>query len=170
MFLSARAGRWDTRPMRSVVLAVAVYLSLVVLAGCGDGPVPRPDPAVESLAALRTAMTSGPGMDDAAWLRLVQRSGTDLWPGTGPEDREAPVAQRAHQDLLVIAADVARDVARGPAERDAWLARDPDSVAIHDAVLAALAKDLAAYRAWVPTEGVGLLRRRLARISAPPPR
>jgi hypothetical protein len=153
--------------MRKASLAVV----LLVLAACGDETsAPRRDPAVDSLAELRRAMTSGPGMDDAALLALIQRAGTDLWPGTGPDDPVAPVAQKAHQDLAVIAADVARDVARDPAERAAWLARDPDSVAIHDAVLAALAKDVASYRAWVPSEGVALLRRRLERLTAPPPR
>jgi hypothetical protein len=150
--------------MRNALLAC-----VLVLASCGDeAPAPRPDPATRSLAELRRAMTSGPGMDDAALLALVQRAGSDLWPGTGPEDLAAPAAQKAHQDLAVIAADVARDVVRDPTERDGWLARDPDSVAIHDAVLAALAKDVAAYRAWVPTEGVALLRRRLERLTAPP--
>jgi hypothetical protein len=147
----------------------AASLCLLVggLAACGeDGPT-GVDPAARALGALRAEMASGAGMDGAALLERIQDAGAAIWPGTGPEDAAATRAQRAHQDLSVIAADVARDLARDPAERAAWTERDPESVAIHDAHRAALAKDVAAYRAWVEGDGAALLRRRIDRLRAP---
>jgi hypothetical protein len=154
--------------MRCAVLLGLVLLGLVLLSACGDGdPRPAEDPAERALAALRAAWSGGRGMETAALVERIQDAGAALWPATGPEDARALAAQKAHRELAVIAADVARDLAKDPAERAGWAARDPESLAIHDGHAAALAQGAAGYRAWVEGEGSAMLRRRIERLLAP---
>jgi hypothetical protein len=142
----------------------------LLLAACGEEA--RPDPAPAALAALREAVSSGRGLGDPAFPELVGRAATDLWPGSGPTDVASQAARKSHTDLSNIAGDVAREIASGAEARAAAVERDPGSVEIHDAFLAASAGAVPAYRTWVETEGAALLRKRVEAIlgaAGPPP-
>jgi hypothetical protein len=149
----------------------AAGLLLLLLAACGDQPAEVPnDDSVRSLAEFHDALATGKGLDGPSWTDGVQRAAVDLWPGTGEKDLPAQAARKTHSDLAYIAGDVARDLAADPKARASWQERDPGSVEIHDAVLAASGKGAKAYRAFVEGEGAELLRRRIEALTKPPPR
>jgi hypothetical protein len=150
-----------------VARSLGFALLLPLLAACGDD---GPEPAVASLAAMHDALETGRGLDAAGWTATVQRAAVDLWPGTGEADVAAQSSRKIHSDLAYIAGDVARRIAKDPAERAAIAETDALSLEVRDGLGAASKKGPDAYRAWIAKEGTALRARRIEALSEPPPR
>lgn len=176
MFRSHAHPRFANR-FPAGVLALAFSLVVCIgVGGCGDSEppaapgaapsasAPRERPSAdlpgarELLARLRSRVTAGTGLGDAAWEADLSYLGRLLWPEV-PEWGVQSAAQ-IHEQLANIAGDVGRDLARKPDDRADWAARDALSLEIHDAWLVATADDPDAYRAWVEAGG-GMLAQRL---------
>jgi hypothetical protein len=160
--------------MRRLV-PVGLLVGLLAVPSCGDPPPPA-DPAALVLRALEARVRGGEGSSDATWGPDVNAVALALW----PIDRDQPdpahaEAHRLHASLSHVAGDVARLLHVGPEARADLAERDPGSLAIHDAFLAAAARAPKEYAGWVTGEGRALLedlaRRRMEALAGErPPR
>jgi hypothetical protein len=148
------------RPCASVLLVL-----LALAAGCGDAPPGGPPAGTEPvagaeavLAELSRRVAEGAGISDGTWTTEVQAVAFALWPADVDQAREA---RRQHTNLAHIAGDMTVQLLLAPDARDAWRERDPLSLEIHDAFVAASRAGVDAYRRWVEGEGTALLERRV---------
>ena len=142
---------------------LAVLTLACLLPSCGGEdragpPAPPPSPAETLLHALGGRVASGRGSSDASWAGDVNAVAMALWPidGANP-DPTALERHRLNANLSHVAGDVARQLAAAPGAREDLAARDPGSLAIHDAYVASTRGTAEAYAAWVATEGRALL-------------
>lgn len=148
-------------PVRAGVLLLALVAP--ALSGCGQEPSPPPairlpaDPSAgELLASLLERLKGGSPMDREFTQDAARVQGL-LWPDTASE--AAARAATTHRLLLYTAGGVAGELAAGPGARAEVGARDPISLELHDAWLAAASQGPDAYRTWCGEEGPGLVRR-----------
>ena len=158
--------------MHRLLLCVLV----LALPGCGDesppqidadGPaegwseptedVATPATASDVLGRIRTQVIGGRALSGADWQGSLESLADLLWPPTagGRDD-----AVHTHMQLMQVAGDAGRAFARDPQARERWRDRQPLDVQIFEAFVGVSEKGPDAYKAWVGSDGVALLRKK----------
>ncbi len=122
----------------------------------GDGGTART--AASLLEDLLERVRSGQGPQTAGFARAVESVAAVIW-DPAPEGADMQAAQM-HQQIAVIAGEIAQWLAKSEGAREVHLRRDPTAVGLHDAWIAAASKGVSSYAEWCGGAGATLLRER----------